>query len=184
MSRDIEDMCKSCTSCSKVNTSPLRHLTVPWPRSKFPFERVHIDLFHFKTRVFLIIGDAFRKWLHVQLIPNTTAQTVICELSHIFAIWGYPFKLVADNGPHFATPEFLGFCTKYNILRCPIATYSPESNGFAEKSVSTAKKAMEKLILDLELASNNMSDFQLNNCQQILVQLSKYAQYSNRKGSE
>jgi len=45
-----------------------------------------------------------------------------------------------------------------------IATYSLESNGFAEKSVDIAKKAMKKLVVDLESKSNKVTEFQLKVC--------------------
>ena len=148
LSKDIEVFCKDCPACIAVNVSPSKSLTVPWPRPKFPFERIHIDFFHFKSQIFLIVCDAFSKWIHIEPIPNSTAETVITELGKMFAIWGYPAKLVADNGPPFQSVAYKDFCTRCNIICCIISAYSPESNGFGEKSVDTAKKAMKKLVHD------------------------------------
>jgi len=69
------------------------------------------------------------------------------ELGKIFAIWGYPAKLVADNGPPFQFIAYKDFCTRCNIC-CIVSAYSPESNGFGKKSVDTAKKAIKKLVHD------------------------------------
>jgi len=102
--------------------------------------------------------------LHIEPIPNSTAETVIMELGKIFAIWGYPAKLVADNGLPFQSIAYKDFCTRCNIICCIISAYSPESNGFGEKSVDTAKKAMKKLMHDLEAKSTVISDFHLRSC--------------------
>lgn len=164
MSQDIETFCKNCTACIKVNVSATKSIHVPWRRPKYPSERVHLDVFHFRCKVFLIFCDAFSKWIHVKPLPNSTAETVIKELHSVFAIWGYPSKLVTNNGPPFQSKDFKLFCTKCNILCCIIPVNSPESNGFAEKSVCTAKKAMSKLVIDLEAAAGSITDFQLNSC--------------------
>jgi len=173
LSQDIETKCKTCSPCVTVNGSPTKYLTMPWPRPKFPFDRVHLDFFQFKSRIFLIVCDAFSKWTHVELLPNSTAETVIGELSKLFAIWGYPTKLVADNGPPFQSGAYKQFCTKCNIVCCVIATYSPESNGFAEKSVDTAKKALNKLVLEnpnqIRLPSFNSRSASIDFCSIIVT---------------
>ena len=71
---------------------------------------------------------------------------------------------MADNGPPFQSGAYKQFCPKCDILCCVIATYSLESNGFAEKSVDIAKKAMKKLVVDLESKSNKVTEFQLKVC--------------------
>ena len=85
------------------------------------------------------------------------------ELGKIFAIWGYPAKLVADNGPPFQFIAYKDFCTRCNIC-CIVSAYSPESNGFGKKSVDTAKKAIKKLVHDWGAKSTVISDFHLSIC--------------------
>ena len=111
---------------------------------------VNILICYFKGKSFLIFCDAFSKWLHVQYMTNTTTDTVTKALSEIFAIWGYPHKLVSDNGLPLQSIEFKNFCTRCNIVHCPTPARHPESNGFAERAVQLAKKALNKISLDLE----------------------------------
>jgi len=120
------------------------------PGPKFPLDRELTDICYFKGKSFLIFCDAFRKWLHVQYKTNTTTDTVTKALSEIFAIWGYPHKLVSDNGLPLQSIEFKNFCTRCNIVHCPTPARHPESNGFAERAVQLAKKALNKISLDLE----------------------------------
>ncbi|CAH2104645.1 unnamed protein product [Euphydryas editha] len=147
MSLDIETKCQSCESCSVVNFKPSQEKR-PWPKTSMPFERVHIDFFEFKKHHFLIYCDTYSKWLDIKHMKSCNADNVIEELCGIFSYVGLPVEIVSDNGPPFDSYRFINFCTKFNIKITKSPAYHPESNGFAERNVQIAKKALSKLVLD------------------------------------
>lgn len=152
LNTDIETLCSNCELCAKVNFKPKPEL-LPWPVSKFPFQRVHIDFFHLKLKQVecLIFCDSFSKWLHIQPVPNIRAATIAEILFTIFTMFStLPETIVTDNGPPFDSSEFLEFCTSLSIVSKRIAPYHPESNGLAERSVGVAKAALTKLFSDVK----------------------------------
>ncbi|KAK3926224.1 hypothetical protein KUF71_014473 [Frankliniella fusca] len=156
MSNDIEVFVNNCNSCAIVNFKET-NLFTPWPSAKFPFERVHVDFFELQSVKYFLYCDSYSKWLDIVRMLSTKARDVITVLLSIFAMVGLPQKLVADNGPPFDSEEFVTFLTFKDIVLLHSPPYHPQSNGFAGKSVSTAKKALKKMILDVIPVSGELS---------------------------
>ncbi|XP_052131934.1 uncharacterized protein K02A2.6-like [Frankliniella occidentalis] len=151
LNEDIEKLCKNCYPCLKVNFK-VQSTFIPWPETKYPFERVHIDFFSIKRVTFFIYCDSFSKWLHIERMDVTTAPLVNEVLFNIFAFWGsLPSAIVSDNGPPFDSLLFREFLTRFNIVLKHSPVYHPASNSFAERGVGVAKRALEKLLEDLKL---------------------------------
>ena len=147
LNSDLETLCTTCPQCAKVNFKPKKEY-VPWPKSKYPFERVHVDFFYLSSQKVecLIFCEAFSRWLHVEPVTNISALNIIRVLFGIFTMWGtLPETLVSDNGPPFDSAEFLEFCTKFHITSKRIVPYHPESNCLGEKGVHIAKSGLKKL---------------------------------------
>ncbi|KAK3908251.1 hypothetical protein KUF71_018764 [Frankliniella fusca] len=154
MNSDIENLCNNCTPCAKINFKP-KKMFVPWVPAKFPFERVHVDFYCYKQLTFFLYVDSFSKWIHIQPMLSTVASAVNAVLFSLFSFWGcIPSVIVSDNGPPFQSKEFADFLTKFNILLKHTPVYHPASNGLAERGVAIAKKALEKMSLEVEGLSN------------------------------
>lgn len=143
---DIDAKCQQCSPCAIVNFKPVKQY-LPWPRPKFPFERIHVDFFQYERLVFLIVCDSFSKWIDVVQMSNTRAPSVISVLESIFCIFGDPVKIVADNGPPFDSLDLKDYCTSKDIILSHSPVYHPESNGLAERAVQTVKRALHKIML-------------------------------------
>ena len=118
----------------------------PWEWPTKPWARLHID--HagpFHGKLFLIIVDAHSKWIDVQIVNSTSAESTISKLRPIFATHGLPEQVVSDNGSGFASMEFKKFLSDNGIQQIFTAPYHPSSNGLAEKAVQTFKNAVNKL---------------------------------------
>ena len=63
-----------------------------------PWQRVHIDFCELQGKQFLIMVDAYSKWLCVESMNTTTSTKTINVLRSWFAIYGLPVELVSDNG--------------------------------------------------------------------------------------
>ncbi|KRZ75031.1 Uncharacterized protein T10_4959 [Trichinella papuae] len=88
-----------------------------WEFPTIPWSRIHADLAGpICGKNFLIVVDAFSKWLEVRVLKNTTSESVISCLRQIFSIHGLPDIIVSDNGTHFTLqPEVTSEDTDKNL---------------------------------------------------------------------
>ena len=138
---DIEAKVKSCEVCQLHMAAPPAALLHPWEWPEKPWYRIHID--HagpFMGQLFLIVIDAYSKWMEVYPKSSTSATATIELLRRAFATHGLP-----DNGTGFASTEFGNFMAKNGILHLKTAPRHPSSNGLVERSVRTFKDGMKKL---------------------------------------
>lgn len=145
--RDIGEFVKQCESCQFNQCSPSAVPLTSWKKTTRFFERVHGDLFHFHGVEYLIIVDTYSRWIDAKRMSSTKANAVINALRSIFAYFGLPESLVSDNGPPFASNEFLSFCKNNGIKCLKSPAYHPESNGWAECAVRIIKEDLKKMIL-------------------------------------
>ncbi|XP_015757932.1 PREDICTED: uncharacterized protein K02A2.6-like [Acropora digitifera] len=113
-----------------------------------PWERIHIDFFEKDKLNFLIVVDAYSKWLQIIPMSSTTSLKTIEALQSLFSRYGIPEDLVFENGPQLAAGEFTKFMRQNSIKFTRVPPYHPASNGAAERSVQTAKVALTKQVLD------------------------------------
>ena len=76
-------------------------------------------------------------------MKDTTAAQTIEAFRQLFATWGLPLQLHTDNGPQFVSAEFEHFLKSNGIIHTTSAVYHPNSNGQAERFVSTLKHALK-----------------------------------------
>lgn len=146
--KDIESFTTSCLICQKTQNVKKEVVETKWLEATYPFERIHLDFFHFKNRNFLIIVDSFSKYVEIIILKTYTADIVIEKLRKFFSVYGLCKVLVSDNGPPFNSSKFLAFCKANDIDCLKSPPYHPQSNGLAERNVQTAKKALIRFCLD------------------------------------
>jgi len=62
----------------------------------------------------------------------------------IFNQYGYPEKILSDNGTQFTSTEFEEFCERSDILHLKSAPFHQQANGKAERMIQTIKKYLKK----------------------------------------
>ena len=110
---DIEAKVKSCEVCQLHSAAPAAAPLHPWEWPEKPWSRIHID--HtgpFMGQLFLIVIDAYSKWMEVYPTSSISATATIELLRRAFATHGLPDMLVPDNGTGFASKEFGNFMAK------------------------------------------------------------------------
>ena len=110
-----------------------------------PWARLHID--HagpFQGKLFLVVVDAFSKWMDVSIVPSTSSSATITVLRSLFATHGLPEIIVSDNGPAFKSEEFHLFIKNNGINHVTSSPYHSASNGLAERCVQTFKAGLRK----------------------------------------
>ena len=141
----IERMVKQCQKCQQIQPSPPAAPLQPWSWPTRPWSRLHVDYAGpIGTKMFLIVIDAYSKWIEAFPMSTATAFTTIQRLRQLFAQFGIPESLVSDNGPQFAAVEFQDFCRLNGIRHIRVAPYHPSSNGLAERAVRIFKEGLKK----------------------------------------
>jgi len=75
----------------------------------YPWQMVSQDLFTINNQDYLITVDFFSDYWEVDLLPNTTSETVVALSKSQFARFGgIPETVLTDNGPtHSPLPDHL-----------------------------------------------------------------------------
>ena len=163
---EIENTCKLCSSCQLTQNSPPSALPHRWEVPEKPWNRIHIDYAGpFLNHMYLVVVDAYTKWLEVKIMSSTTSTKTIEALREIFATHGLPAQLVSDNGPQFSSEEFISFLKANGIQELKSAPYHPKTNGLAERFVRTLKEALtaDKSSRSIQHKVNNFL-LQYRNC--------------------
>ena len=76
-------------------------------------------------------------------MSSIASADTIQKLRMIFVTHGLQLKIVTDSGASFTSAEFLHFMEQNGIKHITSAPYHPSTNGQAELTVQTFKRAME-----------------------------------------
>ena len=143
--KDLEAHVKDCTLCQQTRNLPATAPIQPWEFPKRPWSRIHIDYAGpFQGHMFLVVVDAYSKWLDVRLVKNATSAATISVLRSLFATHGIPELIISDNGSAFTSAEFQNFAKQNGIRHNTSAPYHPATNGLAERAVQTFKSFLKK----------------------------------------
>ena len=146
LDQDIVKKVKDCNKCQANQKTPAEAPLHPWEWPGLPWSRIHVDYAGpCKGEMFLVVIDAYSKWLEVHCMKSTTSSATIEKLREIFAIHGLPATLVSDNGSNFTSSEFEEFMKRNGIKHIKVAPYHPASNGLAERAVRVFKEGFEKM---------------------------------------
>nr|XP_028572340.1 uncharacterized protein K02A2.6-like [Podarcis muralis] len=147
MDQNIEQWVRTCKACQEVRPEVARAPVHWWEQSRSPWSRLHLDFAGpFQGKVFLVIVDAYSKWLEVAMVPSMASAAVIKVLRQLFATHGLPETIVSDNGAAFVSQEFRAFLADNFIRGVTSTPFHPSSNGQAECMVRTAKESIACLM--------------------------------------
>ena len=99
--KKIEEVVKGCLPCQSNRNmqTTFNIFTFVWNWPSQPWRRLHLDfLGPFLGATFLIVVDAYSKWLEVIPMSSTMAERTITELRKLFSTHGLPTQVVTDNG--------------------------------------------------------------------------------------
>lgn len=158
LNSDVEIFIKNCMCCMSKSNNPPKVKLNTWPYPNQPWERLHIDfLGPFMNSYYLIVTDAYTKWLEAFKLKSINASSTIRVLRSLFARFGIPNTIVSDNGAAFTSKEFQDFLSLNKINHITSPPFHPSSNGAAENSVKTVKNALKKALGDGESQSEDRS---------------------------
>ncbi|XP_039759578.1 uncharacterized protein K02A2.6-like [Pararge aegeria] len=165
---DVEQICKSCAACQQQRDAPPHAPLTPWEFPARPWQRLHADFGEYNGKHYLIIVDAYSKWIEVFQLNSTAAKFVISKFREIFARFGLPLQVVTDGGPPFGSHEIKEYFNRNGIIHNITSPYRPKGNGAAENAVKTVKRCIKKACfegVEIDAAINKML-FNYRNCEQ------------------
>jgi transposase InsO family protein len=110
LDQDIEREVKNSHQCQLHHATQQLGALHPWEWPGHPWTRLFIDYVGpFKGEMFLVVIDAYSKWLKVHQMTSTTSTATIEKLREIFATHRIPKTVVSDNGTNFTSSEFEEF---------------------------------------------------------------------------
>ena len=96
-------------------------------------------------RLYLIVVDAFSKWVEIAVTHTATSEASIEGLRHMFATHGVPDTIVSDNGSSFTSEKFSNFSNRNSITHITSTPIHPVSNGLAERGLQTFKARLKQM---------------------------------------
>ena len=143
---DLEGRVKECQQCQLTRHTPARAPLHPWEFPTAPWECLHADFAGpFFGRTFLVVVDAYTKWLEVFPLSTATSATTIDKLRSVFTTHGLPKVFVTDNGTQFTSGEFQAFMNNNGIKHICSSSYHLSTNELAKRSVQSFNEHMKRM---------------------------------------
>ena len=147
MNEQLEQLILNCQLCikysrSKDKNTPNTALGHEIP--SVPWSKVATDIFHFKSRSYLLVVNYTSRFPIVREIKSMSAQYIADHFRLIFSEYSWPDTLVGDNGPCYVAKTFTTLMKEYAVNHITSSPHYPQSNGLAEKFVQIVKNLFYK----------------------------------------
>ena len=124
-----------------------------------PMELVNVDYVGMEVTVatqekpvvknVLVIVDHFTRYIQAFVTNNHTTHTTARVLyNNFFSIFGFPQKLMSDQGTEFTRDVIAVMCKLLGIKKIRTMPYHPQTNGSAERVHQTLQRMIGKLDLE------------------------------------
>ena len=121
-----------------------------------PMELVHVDYVGMEVTVstqekpvvknVLVVIDHFTWYVQAYVTRNQTARTTAQVLyNKYFSEFGFPQKLMSDQGTGFTSKVIAAMCSLLGIEKIRTTPYHPQPNGSAERVHQTLRRMIGKL---------------------------------------
>ena len=128
--QDIENTVKSCAECQTNQSSPTETPLYPGNGPVVPGQEfMHVDFMGpFMGHMILVLVDSHSKWIEAHVMSSVTSTLTIQCLHRIFATFGLPEVVIADNGPSLVSDEFEACMVKKKWYSTQDISALPSSN--------------------------------------------------------
>ncbi|XP_060098658.1 uncharacterized protein LOC132574313, partial [Heteronotia binoei] len=145
MDGEIETWVRRCQTCQESRPAPPSAPATRWESTRKPWSRLHIDFAGpFQGQIFMIIVDAYSKWLEVIPVGSTSAAAAIKALRRVLCTHGIPDTIVSDNGTAFTAADFQGFLNRAAFLFDNRVTPNP-ATGVSPAELLMGRKLITRL---------------------------------------
>lgn len=144
MDKETETFIATCHGCVLVSKTSAPEPMRPTELPTEAWQHIAIDFCgpipsgHY---LFVVI-DYYSRFLEVEPMTKIDSNETIQRLQIIFARFGFPLSITADNGRQFVSQEFRQYCATNNITLKNTTPYCPEQNGLVERQNRSILKAL------------------------------------------
>lgn len=140
-----KDVCSYVAKCSRCLKRKSRPHVAPMTSIHVtqPMEMIHLDFLKIEPSKgniedVLIVTDHYTRYAQAYPCRNQTAQTTAKVLWEQFIRhYGFPQKIISDQGPNFEAQLFKDLCDIARIEKVRTTPYHPQGNGLCERFNST-----------------------------------------------
>ena len=143
MSRVLVLAVSNCGHCKQFEAKPQIPGMQPIICTE-PMELVHIDYVGMEVTVatqekpvmknVLLVVDHFTQYVQAFVTQNQTTRTTAQVLyNEYFSVFGFPQRLMSDQGTGFTSKVIQAMCSLLGIQKIRTMPYHPQSNGSAER---------------------------------------------------
>ena len=153
--KKIKHLCERCYACALQNLKTSKYVSGTYPTPDFPFQYIHLDLIEnlppnkSYAHVLVAVCPLSKFVICYPLKTKKTNMILYNLLNSLYQFFNLQF-IISDNGPAFASTEFLATLAALNIKKIRIASLKPTSNGLAESYVKKVKIALKKTLSTCE----------------------------------
>ena len=135
MSKDVREHIRTCDRCEQFKNQPDRE-EIDQTEAQYPLEMVHVDFLMIggkKDINVLVVTDHFTRYAQAYVTTSQTAVTVAKVLfTQFFTQYGWPTKLITDQGPQFEGRLFQNLTKEAQIQKIRTTPYHLEGNAQCE----------------------------------------------------
>ena len=140
MSKDVREHIRTCDRCERFKDRPDKE-EIEQTEAQYPLEMVHVDFLMVggkkdprKDINVLVVTDHFTRYAQAYITTSQTAVTVARVLFiQFFTQYGWPTKLITDQGPQFKGKLFQQLAKEANLRKIRTTPYHLEGNAQCER---------------------------------------------------
>ena len=142
--KELVTNCEICLKYSTSNKSPAKEQQMGQEIPLTPWTKLASDIFHFENASYLLVVDYHSRFPVICKLDSMSAHNVTNYMRAIFSEYGWPEKLITDNGPCYKSDTFKSAMHDMGVEHITSSPHYPQSNGLAEKYVQIAKNLLYK----------------------------------------
>ena len=140
MSKDVREHIRTCERCEHFKERPSTE-EIEQTEAEYPLEMIHVDFLVIggkkdprKDINVLVVTDHFTRYAQAYVTMSQTTATVAKVLfERFFTQYGWPAKLLTEQGPQFEGRLFQQLMHEAQIRKIRTTPYHPEGNAQCER---------------------------------------------------
>ena len=144
MTAKIRQLVSQCSVCNEFLQEQAKEPLMTYAIPTHPWQMVGQDLFTLDSQNYLITVDYFSDYWELDILPDTSSETIVMRTKTQFASFGISETVLTDNGPQFRAEAYARFAKEWEFNYVTSSPYHSQANGKAESAVKIAKRLIKK----------------------------------------